>query len=445
MAEINLHPGQSQVYNDIFVEQNVRNAVVCASRGWGKSYFAAVAATTAIWELFELDASVPNKNVYIIAPTYDQVTDIYFPILAYDLGLESIAISARRDIGRFTFANNVELRLVSYEAVERLRGKGAYFVVGDEVSSWYKGITPREAWEAVIQPCIVTRWGKARAVVYGAKSPGRSLTISTPKGYNFFYDMYNYAATNPEWGSYHFDYKESPYLDQEEIEKTKHNIDPLKWSQEYLAQFEDSGNNVFYCFKRATHVKTDLPDFENGEDVHAMIDFNVGIQATSFWAIRGNQMHCLDEIKGHPDTETLGNYIKTKYKDKGHRVICYPDPTGKARKSSAPVGRTDFSILESFGFTVRARKKSPPIVDSAAAVNKKLETAAGEIDMYIHSRCHGVIMSLERTIWLDRNPDSAAIDKTEGLEHFSDGVRYGTEYLFPIFSGTKRTSRGFAF
>ena len=275
MAEINLHPGQSRIFNDLFIERNCRFATVAASRGWGKSYFAAVAATTAIWELFELDASVPNKNVYIIAPTYDHVTDIYYPILAYDLGLEQLAITSRRDIGRFTFQNNVELRLVSYEAVERLRGKGAYFVVGDELSSWYKGIKPKEAWEAVIQPCIITRWSEARAKRYGAKSAGRALNISTPKGYNFFYDMYHFTENDERWKSYHFDYTQSPFLDIKEIERIKHTIDPLQWASEYEAKFEDSGTNVFYCFDRKTHVKK-LDDFQEGERVHAFIDFNVG-------------------------------------------------------------------------------------------------------------------------------------------------------------------------
>jgi hypothetical protein len=454
---IDLHPGQSEVYRDMFIDKVCRFSTVCAARGWGKSYFAAAAATTAIFELFELDESVPNKNVYIIAPTYDQVTDIYYPLLAYEFGLENVAFNSRRDLGRFTFYGNTELRLVSYEAVERLRGKGAYFVVGDELSSWYKGIKPKEAWESVIQPCIITRWSEQRASYFGAKSPGRSINISTPKGYNFFYDMYNYPENDTRWKSYHFDYTQSPFLDIEEIEKIKHNIDPIQWASEYLASFADSGNNVFYCFDRRKHVTNELEDFIKpvfaggrdskvitaGEDVHAFIDFNVGIQATSFSAIRGNQVQILEETQGHPDTENLAEYIREKYK--GHRINVYPDPTGKSKKSSAPVGQTDLSILKQAGFNVFAREKSPPIVDSVAAVNKKLQTAAGDIDMYVHPRCKGVIKSLERTKWLDRNPDSATIDKTENLEHFSDGIRYGIEYLYPIRLGTKSTARGFNF
>lgn len=445
---INLHEGQSEVFEDLFVNQSCRFSVVCCSRGWGKSYMAGVAGTTAVFELLELKPNIPNKTVYIIAPTYDQVTDIYYPLINYDLGMERYAIKSSRDLGRFVFPNNVELRLLSYEAVERMRGKGAYFVVWDEVSSCKKGITPKEAWEGVIQPTIITRWSNQRAQTYGSRAPGRALIISTPKGYNYFHEMYTYESKDKNWKSYLYDYKTSPFLDIKEIERIKHNLDPIQFASEYMASFEESGNTVFYCFKRKTHVRDDLPYFyppqdgEPGEDVHVGIDFNVGLQCSSAFAVRGKQIHILDEFKGHPDTETLARVISEKYK--GHKIYAYPDPSGRARKTSATVGRTDFSILESFKIRCLAHPKAPAIVDSVAAVNKKLMTAAGDIDLYIHPKCSGVITSLERTKWID-NPDTAVIDKSEGIEHFSDGVRYSVEYLFPVNQGTKRTSRGFNF
>jgi hypothetical protein len=85
---------------------------------------AATCAINAVFELLKIHPNVPNKNVYIIAPTYDQVTDIYYPLINYDLGMENYAIKTSRDLGRFVFPNNVELRLISFEAIERMRGKG---------------------------------------------------------------------------------------------------------------------------------------------------------------------------------------------------------------------------------------------------------------------------------------------------------------------------------
>jgi len=81
----------------------------------------------------ELDEDVPNKNVAIIAPTYQQAIDIYYPLLAYQLGMEEHTIKSSRVAGTFWFPKNVQLKIWSYEASERMRGSGQYFVVADEV------------------------------------------------------------------------------------------------------------------------------------------------------------------------------------------------------------------------------------------------------------------------------------------------------------------------
>lgn len=443
MTEINLHEGQSEIINDLFVEDDVRYAVVCASRGFGKSYLAATAAMLAVQELMELPDDVPNKNVAIIAPTYSQAVDIYYPLLAYQLGLEEFAEKASKAAGTFWFPGNVQLKIWSYEASERMRGTGQYFVVADEVCSWKgAGSTLKESWESVIQPCIATRWSEKNSASWGAHA-GRALIISTPMGYDYFYEMYNRQDSDSQWKSYHYTYEDSPFLDDAEIERIKLTLDPLKFAREYTASFEDSGNTVFYTFNRKEHISKDMPNFEDGEDVHVAIDFNVGIMASVIFALRGNQIHILDEMQGHPDTETLARTLADKYK--GHRLISYPDPSGKARKSSAAVGRTDFSILQSEGIQTRAHSKAPPIVDSVAAINKKFKNANGDIDMYIHPRCVNTIKSLERTAWVESNPDTATICKKEGVEHWTDGLRYAVEYLFPVRGGTKVSARGFGF
>lgn len=441
--EIVLHPGQSEVISDLFVEKTCRYAVVNASRGFGKSFLAASAAMVAVQELIDLPADIPNKNVALIAPTYSQAVDIYYPLIAWQMGMEDYADKASKAAGTFWFPNNVQLKLWSYEASQRMRGTGQYFVVADEVTSWKgAGMNLKESWESIIQPCVSTRWSRQNANRYGA-NPGRALIISTPMGYDYFYEMYNRQEYDDDWKSYHYTFKDSPYLDDEEIERVKLTLDPLKFAREYTASFEDSGNSVFYCFNRSEHIDNSLPNFDDREDVHVAIDFNVGIMASVIFAVRGNQIHILDEMQGHPDTETLARALVEKFK--GHRIISYPDPAGRARKSSAAVGRTDFSILESNKIITRAHSKAPPIIDSVAAVNKKFKNANGDIDIYIHPKCVNTIKSLERTQWVESNPDSATIDKKEGVEHWSDALRYAIEYLYPIRAGTAVVKKGFGF
>jgi len=445
MTNVVLHEGQSDIIDDLFVSKTCRYVVANASRGFGKSYVAATAAAIAVQELIQLDESVPNKNVAVIAPTYSQAVDIYYPLLAYQLGMEDHALKSSRTAGTFWFPNNVSLKIWSYEASERMRGTGQYFVVADEVTSWKgAGMNLKESWESIIQPCVSTRWSRKNAARYGA-NPGRALIISTPKGYDYFYEMYNRKEVDNDWNSYTFTYRDSPYLDETEIERVKATLDPLKFAREYEASFEDSGNSVFYTFNRKEHIDATLPYFDPDETVHVAIDFNVGIMASVIFAIRGGQVQILDEMQGHPDTESLARALREKYK--GHKILAYPDPSGRARKTSAAVGITDFKILEKpeYRIQTRAHSKAPPIIDSVAAVNKKFKNALGQIDMLIHPRCVNTIRSVERTQWTETNPDTATIDKKEGVEHWSDGLRYAIEFLFPIRAGTKVTAKGFAF
>jgi hypothetical protein len=461
-----LHPGQSRVVRQLLFT-DTRFSTDCCSRGWGKTYAGASAVRIAIQQLMELPAWVPNKRVYVIGPTFDQAVDIYWPVLFDELQLSRIAKSSSESDGRALFPNNTKLRLISYESVERMRGKGAFFVLWDEVSSCKKGMKPKQAWEKIIRPCINTRWSVMKTSAIKERilndkrstdrhveaalklTSGKGMMISTPEGFNFFYDLCQMHTVSNEWVFNKFDYTTSPELDPAEIEALKSEMDPVSWSSEYGADFKESGKSVFYCFDRAKHVLDEDVERFSDEDVHCAIDFNVDIQATSMYVIRDDVILGIDECFGHPDTETLGiailnrfipnldtsspEAIKRRVNGLPFKVYAYPDPTGKSRKTSTPVGRTDLSILQSMGFTVLAHKKSPPIVDSANAVNRKLLTASGETSLYFSPRQVKTIRSMERTVWADK--DGAIIDKTEGEEHFSDGVRYFCEYKYPILLG----------
>lgn len=444
MSLLKLHPGQSRVFNDLFLKKKFRFSTVCCSRGWGKSYLGGSSAVQAAAELTQLPRNVPHKNVYIVAPTYDQVIDIYYPLIMYEMGMEDYVLDASESKGRLLFKNNTEIRLLSYEAVQRVRGKGAYFTVWDEVSSCVKGVKPKEGWESCLEPCMRTRWSPERARHFGATSPGRGLIIGTPKGYNYFKELYDRAELSSAWGSYHYDYRSSPYIDDLEVEEARETMDPISFASEYLASFKESGNSVFYMFDRNIHVDKNIPYIGEDEDAHLCIDFNVGLQCTSIAVIRGKEVHFIDEMKGHPDTEHLAISLKTKF-GKSRRLLGYPDPSGRSRKTSAPVGRTDFSILEKNGIRCLARSKAPSIIDSVNSVNGRLGNSRGVSYVKIHPRCKGLIESMERTKWLDNNSNTATIDKSEGVEHFSDGVRYFFDWNFPISNGTKKVSRGFNF
>jgi hypothetical protein len=478
--EINLHKYQSIPFNDMFIKRTVMNGVVSASRGFGKTILGAASVAQAVSELTDLPPSIPNKNAVIVCPTYSQTVDVYYPILAYQFGLESYSVKHSRADGFFRLHNAVELKLISGEAVERQRGKGNAFVLIDELTSFnMKEAQKEDMVDSILMPTITTRWSKKRVADFEAHvlrregrrikiSPGRSLTISTPKGEDAFYDLHNrnnaHTVVNDNgdvitipstWKGYHYDYTKSPYLDEHEISLAADTMDPIRFNREYRARFEGSGSNVFYCFERKLNV---LPIgsivADPTEALHIAIDFNVRKQCSSVWIVRGEFACCIDYLQGSADTDQLGAAIHGRYVTpdrSAKQIYCYPDPSGRSAKTSAVVGTTDLSILEGYGFQLCAHNSHPSIVDSVNATNARFLTAANPVTKrpgiryaYVLANCKPVIESLARTQWVDKNSDSAMIDKSQDVEHFSDGIRYFMEYRWPI-RRSNRGKRGFAF
>lgn len=433
---LELHKAQSQTIYHLFgpgSDEEARAVVLTMSRGAGKSLLASIVAAKGIEVLLNLPDDVLNKRVIIVGPTWSQTLSIYLPYLNGILNLDYYANKHSPHAGKWWFGNSneVTLELASAESIQRLRGLGAFLVITDESTSW--GIDAKEAFEGVIHPMQTTRHANR----------WKQLDISTPMGKDYFWELSNNEEKDPRWKTISAPYQSIPHLDKDEIEAAKATMDPVKFAREYECSFDGSGNRVFYMFDRKKNIRRDLEAFKEDEVVYCGIDFNVSIQATIFFAIRGKEVHVLNELKGAPNTEELAKYIKALYPK--NKLIALPDPTGRSSKTSAAVGASDFTILEKAGITCLARTKSPSVVDSVAAVNAMLCNANGQINLYISPKCENLINDLERASWLD-SPNKAVMDKRgDNDPHFADALRYPIEYYFPIRSGTKTVSKGFMF
>ncbi|NHO34265.1 phage terminase large subunit family protein [Acetobacter fallax] len=108
-------------------------------------------------------------------------------------------------------------------------------------------------------------------------------------------------------------------------------------------------------------------------------------------------------------------------------ITIYPDPSGRANKTSS-CGRTDISILKSFGFKINVMKKAPPVRDRLNVTNAMFENSAGERHAYVSPRCRSSIESYERYIYCGGTSEP---DKNGGFDHLVDATGY---YFFFRFS-----------
>lgn len=218
MADLNfqLLPWQKTVFED-----KTRFKVVAAGRRCGKSR---LAATTLLIEGLRCPA---GSAVLYVAPTNGQARQIIWNVLL-DLGREVIASSHvnNQDI---TLINGATIYVRGADRPDTLRGVSLTYAVLDEVAD-----IKTEAWEQVIRASL-------------SDKKGRGLFIGTPKGRNWFFDIFKLGQSgdDEDWKSWHFTTKDNPLIDPKEIESAKKTLSTFAFKQEYMASFDNAGSDVF--------------------------------------------------------------------------------------------------------------------------------------------------------------------------------------------------------
>src|SRR4051812_42769576 len=402
MSEINLNlklrPRQAQVFRC-----PKRFVVVVAGRRWGKT-------TVAIWWLVVHAFSSGDRLCYYIGPTYKQVKRIAWALLK-----KLILPGARSRISEqellIELPNGSSIQLHGADHLDSLRGVGLDYVVLDEYASMRS-----ETWTTVVRPMLSDRKGCA-------------LFIGTPKSFNCFYDLYVHAESNENWAPFRFATEEGGYVLPEELAAVEMDMDNKRYAQEFQASFESLQGRVYHAFDRKLNV-TDLTVLPNADLLIGM-DFNVSPMSAVIAQRAGEQIQIIDEVVlDNANTQQIMDEINRRYR--GRHGIVHPDPSGIARKTSAPVGQTDFVIIQQAGWQVYPAKPYP-MVDRINTVNARLCNAHGQRKLLISCRCVRLIRALD---CLSYKEGSKIPDKTSGLDHIVDALGYLTMGVFPIITDT---------
>ena len=117
----------------------------------------------------------------------------------------------------------------STERYDLIRGETFTAAVLDEFA-----FMKEEAWRTAIRPTLIV---KGKKIVF----------ISSPRGKNEFYNLYQQGLNpdTPNYKAYKSTIYETPFIAQEEIEDAKKTLPEAIFKQEYLAEFLDSGGEVF--------------------------------------------------------------------------------------------------------------------------------------------------------------------------------------------------------
>lgn len=299
MLKAKLHETQLQVANDTH-----RFRVVCAGRRWGKSVLS---------QLIILKWAVENQGLYwIVSPTYRQGKQIHWRGLQQIIPQDWIAKKNEVELS-ITLKNGSVIELKGAENPDALRGVKLRGLVVDEIASirnwsWL--------WSEVLRATLTDY--KADAIF-----------ISTPKGYNHFYDLYQAGQGSSDYKSFRFTSYDNPYISKGELDSTKAELTEDTFAQEYMADFRKFTGLAFKQFNRDIHLidSFDVPDewsrgrgFDYGS-TDPTASLRVAIDNDDNWFVERCYKDNKKTIKDHADVILAQDY------GKGFIPI-YGDPSG---------------------------------------------------------------------------------------------------------------------
>jgi len=393
---MSLNPGQLEVTNS-----GARFRVVIAGRRWGKTHLA-------IRELAKV-CRHPGRRAFYVAPTYRQAKQIVWDTLKWrmqDLGWLKKANESDLTV---TLVNGSTISLRGADNPDSLRGVGLDFCVMDEFA-----MIDEKAWSEVLRPTLSDKQGSA-------------MFISTPMGQgNWAYDLYQRGQAKEEhhWESFQYTTLSGGNVPEDEIAQAMQDLDERTFRQEYLATFETAGNRIYYSFDRGTHVRANAYDTEV---LYTGWDFNIDPMSVVVAVRQKDHLHVIDEIRMFSsNTQEAVEEIKGRYPKS--RIWAFPDPASRQRKTSAG-GTTDLTILQNAGFVVKCPSSHTPVRDRINAVNSRLKSAKGDVNLTFAPGAKNIIEGLERQTY---KAGTTTPDKDSGYDHMNDALGYMVDYLFPV-------------
>lgn len=224
-----LHAGQLQVWR-----HPARFQVMACGRRFGKSR---------LGSLMCISTAAHGKRAWWIAPSYPMAAIGWRMLKRLALQIPGVAV---REMDRMiTLPGGGSVQVRSADNPDSLRGDGLDFVVLDECA-----FIKEDAWTEALRPALADR-------------QGRALFISTPKGRNWFWRLWQQAG-NAEWQAWRFTSYDNPYIKASEIDAARNSLPERVFQQEFMAEFLEDGGGVF---RRVLDAVRAAPQ-ENAQDSH---------------------------------------------------------------------------------------------------------------------------------------------------------------------------------
>jgi hypothetical protein len=215
-----VHEGQKPLLEAI-KNPKIRDIALACGRRWRKTYSVGYIAFR---ELLK-----PNRKIWLVAPTSDLTQKTFSYVIQnvvklFEPGEYKVT---SKPYTKLVMANGSWLECKTADNPVSLIGEELDLLIIDEA--------------ARIAPMIYER--ELAATTMPRK--GRTVFISSPKGKNWFYEKFKQIEKSDDGFVWNAPSSDNPDNSPEELERIKKTLPEAIWKQEYLAQFVDSGAEVF--------------------------------------------------------------------------------------------------------------------------------------------------------------------------------------------------------
>jgi hypothetical protein len=214
------HPKQKLIIDSILGGEE-KHHIVSVGRQMGKSLMGL--NLLLYWGI----NNSPCKILWV-SPVYSQTTKVQKE-LEKAISPSGFIKSCNYSENFMELNNGTEIYFRSAERYDNLRGYTFDYGILDEAA-----YMKEETWTEAVRPTMAVKGKKV-------------LFLSTPKGKNWFYDLYMLGdhIDYVNYKSYKGSSFDTPYITEEEINDARKTLPEGVFKQEYLAEFLDGGGEVF--------------------------------------------------------------------------------------------------------------------------------------------------------------------------------------------------------
>lgn len=392
------HPNQLTI-----ASHPARFKVVACGRRFGKT-------TMAMGELVLNALTTPRSVWWYVAPTYRQAKNIAWRMLLelyFNLPKELQGQKNEAELW-IEIANKGRIELKGADNEDSLRGVKLNGIVIDEVASIRGWDT---LWQEVLRPSLTDL-------------KGSGMFISTPKGFNHFYEMYQKEQTDVDYKSFRFTSYDNPMLDSKEIEKAQLELSEDSFAQEYLADFRKQTGLIYKEFDRKVHVKPDF-DLNLGWRFYRAMDFGAVNATVCLWIAVDNSdsIYVFDEYYNSGQTSQFhANIVKGNTNPDYDIIMTFGDPSAKQEI----LDYASFEVFVTPAVKVFEGQDKDWVNSGIEKVKQalKIDSQTGRPRLYIHQKCVNTLREFESYHWAENRDRDMKDEPEKKDDHCMDALRY---------------------